>query len=385
MRINTLRMHIRFFCFFLLLSHSVLSAQHFTTSEWVNLSTSGRLPIECKLRDSNNNLDLVRYKSRFYLAFRTAPTHFASGATRLYIVSSSDLNHWKYEDEVFMGRDLREPRFYVYHDTLNFYFFSASNNIFKFDPKHIYLKQTIGDGFWNQPADLGLDGYVPWRFRERGDTMFLSAYYGKNIYRKNHKADLRLFYSLDARHWKPLSTEPQIRLQDAEEGEFIFDSDGNLYALIRLEGRGAAVVRADRASIQNWSDQRTTPYKYDSSLMFTDGSDIYVIARKNNDGPMDKVRNRTNQSSGKIRNLVRYWYTTKSTALYQLNKDSLTIHERMEFPSTGDCAFPAMARLSDSSWVLMNYSSKINGAKKSWFAGQLGKTFIYQTVLTIKK
>jgi hypothetical protein len=373
----------KFLLFSLFIIHFTLTyAQTFKTTEWINLTTSGRLPVECKLRNSNNNLDLVSYKSRYYLAFRTAPTHFASGFTRIYIVSSADLAHWTYEDEVFMERDLREPRFFVYKDTLNFYFFSASNNIFKFDPKHVYLKQTLGDGFWNKPKDLNLDGYVPWRIRERGDTMFLSAYYGKNIYRKNHKADLRLFYSMDALHWKPLSKEPQIKLQDAEEGEFLFDNKGELYALIRLEGRGAAVVRASSGNIADWSAIRTTPYKYDSSIMFSDGSDLYVIARKNNDGAMDKLSKRSNESKGKIRNLIRYWYTTKTTALYKLHKDSLTIHEIMEFPSTGDCAFPALTQMNDSSWVLMNYSSNIQGRKKSWFAGQLGKTYLYQTILT---
>lgn len=47
--------------------------------------------------DSNNNVDLARFEGRFYMAYRTAPSHFASADTRLVIVSSTDRDHWKIE------------------------------------------------------------------------------------------------------------------------------------------------------------------------------------------------------------------------------------------------------------------------------------------------
>ena len=53
----------------------------------------------------------------------------------------------------------------------------------------------------------------------------------------------------------------------------------------------------------------------------------------------------------------------------------------MDFPSTGDTAFPAITKLEEGKWWLMNYSSDIHGKQKNWLSGQLGKTFIYETVL----
>ena len=54
-----------------------------------------------------------------------------------------------------------------------------------------------------------------------------------------------------------------------------------------------------------------------------------------------------------------------------------------DFQSTGDTAFPALVENEDGSYWLMNYSSDINKKEKSWIKGQLGKTYIYMTKLTI--
>ena len=160
----------------LLLGSLTLFAQKVTYDDWQNLTTSGKLPPECKLQRSNNNLDLVKFKDRYYLVFRTAPTHFASRKSTMYVVSSADLDTWKYETTIAPGRDLREPKFAVYHDTLNLYFFTAGTNLFSFDPKQILACRTAGGGVWTAMESVNLDGFVPWRVRERKDTLYLSAY-----------------------------------------------------------------------------------------------------------------------------------------------------------------------------------------------------------------
>ena len=55
--------------------------------------------MQCEIQKSNNNLDLVKFHDKFYLAFRTAPNHFPSGKAVMYIVSSTDLEKWNYEIE----------------------------------------------------------------------------------------------------------------------------------------------------------------------------------------------------------------------------------------------------------------------------------------------
>ena len=157
------------------------------------------------------------------MAFRTAPTHFASAKTYLYTVSSADLEKWDFEDSVHFGFDIREPRFYEHHDTLFLVFFRGGDKIFRFQPNEMMVTYKTKNTGWTKPLNVGLNGYVPWRVRTRNDTLYLSAYYGRNLYRHSHKADLRLLTSTDGLHWSNLSKEPQVGLESAEEGEFIFD------------------------------------------------------------------------------------------------------------------------------------------------------------------
>jgi len=178
--------------------------------EWKNLTTSGKLPAQCKIQHSNNNLDLVKFHDKFYLAFRTAPTHFASKKVVMYVVSSTDLETWNYETEIELGCDVREPRFAVYHDTLNLYFFRGGKRMFKFEPNEIFVLRKSATVNWSDKQSIHLDGFVPWRLRERNDTLYLSAYYGKNLYQNKHKSDLRLLWSTDAVNWKNVSEEPQV-------------------------------------------------------------------------------------------------------------------------------------------------------------------------------
>jgi hypothetical protein len=367
--------------FILLLCTTGLFAQKVTYDEWKNLTTSGKLPPECKLQRSNNNLDLVKFKGRYYLVFRTAPTHFASKKSTMYVVSSADLDTWRYETKIAPGRDLREPKFAVFHDTLNLYFFTAGTSLFSFDPQQLLVCRTVGGGFWTTTQSINLDGFVPWRVRERKDTLYLSAYYGKNLYySKNPKSNLRLFYSTDALNWKPISVEPQVDVISAEEGEFIFDKSGNLFATVRLEGTGALICSADGTCLYNWKKVRLKT-KFDSALLFEHGDDIYLISRRSLDGDIDKLKNRTNETKRRARNLIRYSITRKVTALYKLDKKSLSVTHITDFPSTGDNAFPGISQLDENNYVLMNYSSDIHGKKKNWIRGQLGKTYLYWTKL----
>ncbi|MFM2305965.1 MAG: hypothetical protein RLZZ367_634 [Bacteroidota bacterium] len=365
-------------CF--LLQLTTLFSQQVKYDNWQNLTTSGKLPPQCKIQHSNNNLDIVKYQGRYYLAFRTAPSHFASKKAVMYVVSSADLETWQYETEFALQRDVREPRFAVYRDTLNLYFFTGGTKPMRFEPNEVLLTRKAGNGSWSEQQSVNLDGFVPWRLRIRADTLYLSAYYGRGLYKGSHHSNLRLFYSTNGTGWHTLSTEPQIDILNAEEGEFIFDKKGDMYATVRLEGTGALVCKAPARNLSNWQ-QRRTKAKYDSALLFEHNDDIYLISRRNVDGDMDKVKNRKNDKQGRLRNLIRYSITRKVTALYKFDKDSLTVTPVIDFPSTGDNAYAGIAQVDANIYVVMNYSSDIAKRKKNWIRGQLGKTYIYWTKL----
>src|SRR5262252_5391701 len=71
---------------------------------------SAGLPRGLELSRSNNNLALALHDGRLFLAFRTAPIHFASPKARIAVLSSPDLGRsWTLETTFATGRDLREP------------------------------------------------------------------------------------------------------------------------------------------------------------------------------------------------------------------------------------------------------------------------------------
>lgn len=369
--------------FYFILLSIVISANSFaqkiTTTEWQQFIPSNLIPQDIECKNSNNNLDLVQFNGKYYCAFRTAPTHFASKKTKLFIISSADFKTWNYETEFFVNADMREPRFAVFKNQLHFYFFEGGTKMFKFEPKHIWTS-TLSDTGWCAKIKTNLDGFVNWRFRTQDNRLYLSAYYGVNLYKNEHQANLRLFTSEDGINFKPISEQPQVTTKGAEEGEFIFDKQGNLWSTVRLEGSGSYLCFASKDSIDKWST-KFSKLKYDSALMFEKDDDIYLVSRRHLKGNATEVEIPTKRQRRK--NLIRYSFSKKVTALFKINKEKMEIEHVMDFPSTGDTAFPAIAPKNDSTFYLLNYSSNIHKRDKIWIGGQLGKTYIYQTELTI--
>jgi hypothetical protein len=73
--------------------------------------------------------------------------------------------------------------------------------------------------------------------------------------------------------------------------------------------------------------------------------------------------------------MIRYWFTTKVTSIFKLNKQDLSLSLVSDLPSTGDTAFPGIVQVDENHYILMNYSSNIMGRKENWFTGQLGRTY----------
>ena len=366
--------------------HFTLNAQNFTVSPWELFLPSERMPSSVIPQKANNNIDLVKFGNRYYMSFRTAPSHFASKKTQLYILSSLDMENWEQEKEIFLGADMREPRFLVYHDTLYFYFFEGGTHPLKFEPRHFHACHTTGKGDWSTLHPLtDLDGWVPWRLRVREEVIYLSAYYGEGLYQANQQSELRLFTSTDGYHWKKISEEPQESGSSAEEGEFIFDDDGNLWGTIRREDLGGVIVYAHRDSLHKWK-KRYIDWKYDSALLFKHENEIYLISRRNldKDGRVNKAPKWWRYGWQMKYNLLRYSGTRKCTAMFHLNKETMEMEHLMDFPSTGDTAFPGIAPAGKNRYVILNYSNDINGKPMNWIKGQLRPTNIYKAYLTFE-
>lgn len=359
-----------------------------TVLDFAQVVPSEGLPPTVTCKRANNNLDVIRYKGKIFLAFRTAPTHFASSKTKLYIVSSFDGKKWDLEEEIHIGADMREPRFLELNSKLFFYFFEAGKNPLSFSPRKVWCMERTGEGKWRARVEVaGLAGCVLWRAKVRNGVAYAAVYCGgENMYKlRNEAIDILFLTTSDGRNFVPLNPKRAVVARGGSEADFEFDSDRTLYAVIRNEGGdgetwGGKVCKALPDDITNWRC-KPTPFKYDSPLMFRHNDNIYLIARRNLDGEFDKGKRWLPDSLETAYYLGRYWFTKKRTAIYLLDKNNLTLSPLLDLPSKGDTSFPGIIQLSEREYLLYNYSSPPQGEDRFWLSGQLHRTIIYSMVL----
>jgi len=373
----------------LMLLQAVIFLSGVSYSPLVQVVPGPGLPPQVKCLRSNNNLDLIRFEGRIFLAFRTAATHFAGTQTRLYIVSTLDQQKWDYEAEVFLGSDMREPRFLALGNKLMFYFFQAGKNPFGFSPRHILAMERRAAGDWTKPlVPRGVeDGCVLWRSKTINRRPYLTVYCGEGEYTGgNQKLGIYLLTTRDGYQFEPVDSGRPLIARGGSETDFELDQRGDLYGVIRNEaGDGKSwaskVCKADAGNLSDWHC-KDTEYKPDSPLVFKHDDEIYVLGRRSLDGAFDKGDRWLPKSTQSLYYLARYWWTKKRTALYKIDKQSLKLELLLDFPSKGDTSFPGLIQLDDNRYLMYNYSSLPEGKDRVWMSGQLHKTFIYSTVIS---
>lgn len=358
------------------------AAEGITHTPFEQLVPGPAVPPGQEVMGANNNVDAVAFDGRYYLAYRTAPTHFASPNAKLIMVSSADLKTWAPEHVVHMpGHDLREPRFMVYQGRMFFFFFQGGKRALAFEPERIHAIVRDGAGEWSEPRAIYKPGFVAWRAKVHENQAYLSVYNGAGLYTLGERpGELRLLVSDNGFDWREVSAKPQVIAAGAEEGAFAFDAEGNLTAVVRLEVSGALVCTAPRDNLAEWT---CTPlnHKYDSSLLLEHGGAFYLVARRNVAGAFNRGQAWLPTPMRRAWRLGRYWFTRKRTALYQVHPEEGRVTPLFDFPSRGDTAFPAIIPLDANRYYLVNYSSPIDGPDWPWLLGQVTGSRLYAATL----
>ena len=146
----------------------------------VQVVPSDGIPAEIDVQPANNNLDVLDVDGTIYLAWRTAPTHFAGNKTALHVVSSTDEVDWSFETSIELGTDLREPRMVYLKDPqrLFLYFAVLGDSPTAFEPQGTMYVVREHDGSWSEPVWLRQDDFIPWRIRKEGGQPQLMGYTG---------------------------------------------------------------------------------------------------------------------------------------------------------------------------------------------------------------
>jgi hypothetical protein len=340
---------------------------------------------------SNNNLDIEWHDSRLFLAWRTAPNHFASKETVMYVASTTDEQEWRYEGEFWMGHDLREPQLVSWDGELRLYMARLGDHALAFEPQGMVHSVYSGPGQWSDPVEWPDPTFIPWRIKPIDGTLHMIGYSGgENIYEpEGDPIEIRWLTSTDAETWTPAVPGSEvIQAGGGSETDFVFLDNGDLIGVTRNEagdelGFGSKICRADVDDLATW-DCVGDPRKYDSPLLFQRNGRIWLVARRNvtDSGNYDLFRDDLEPGDQYYLYQIAYWNQPKRCSLWEVDPDALTVEWVLDLPSRGDTCFPETVDL-DGEVLLYNYSSDPEGPDLSWLEGQMAPTMIYRMILRL--
>lgn len=334
---------------------------------------------------ANNNLAVIDHAGRTYLAWRTAPSHFASELVQMHVVSSEDGEIWEHEVTFDLDTDLREPQFVSWEGTLRVYFAVLGTSSLDFEPQGMKASVRLGPGQWSEPEDAFEGDFIPWRSKVLDGRLYLIGYSGGgNIYDETEEpVRVHWLTSDDGVDWRAVVPGQEVVLEGGgSETDFVFLDDGSLLAVVRNEagdewGFGSKICTAPPEDLGNWTCA-ADPRKYDSPLLFREGPDVWLIGRRTlgNDGLYDLGQD-DDPATLYWRYQIEYSNDPKRCTLWRVDPATKTVHEGLDLPSRGDTCFPDRRELGGGVHQIWNYTSPLDG-DPTWIEGQQGDTLIYR-------
>lgn len=363
-----------------------------------------QLPKELPRQHSNNNLALARFQGHYYLAYRSAPTHFASPKTQMIVLSSKDDGqNWVIEKSIEAGTDLREPFFFELNGELHFTYMTLGKKMFKFEPGQSFqmvLKAPGGE--WTDALPVIPKGEMIWEIKVRTHPVlspdrpiaWMTSYEGNHYQGTASNIRVNFRISKDGINWVPVRGDgnPTVYTGGVSEVAFEFDDHGNLFAIGRNEdgdstGWGTQHFFANAVGLGSWEFRaQSDSFRYDSPRMFKWKDKLFLVSRKDVGGPFDRGARRFGFQFQKWWYLIRYSLKPKAVALYELNTKTQELEEVTELPGAGDTAFPSIVQVNENEFKIGNYTSPLNKKRWKWIRGQLSRfgTGIYWVSLRLE-
>lgn len=290
--------------------------------------------------DHNAFTDLVRFRGKFYLAFRSCPDgHMVHPTASVIILASDDAREWHQVHQFSVKhRDTRDPHFLVFQDKLFVYtgtWYSGETTIPVSDydlNMHLGYAAWSEDGRnWHSPVLLeGTFGHYIWRANTFDGKAFLCGRRKAN-FEAGPRGEGKIVESLvlesdDGLIWRKRAVFQDVR---GDETAFLFEPDGSVIAVGRRGSDTAQLLRS-APPYQQW-DRRELD-RYIGGPLIVRWGDRYVVGgRKSIGGKGPK------------------------TSMYWLIDDAL--HEFAELPSGGDNSYPGFIALSPTKAIMSWYSS----------------------------
>jgi hypothetical protein len=288
--------------------------------------------------EHNAFTDLVRFKDRLYLTFRSCPDgHMVFPSSSIIVLASDDGYGWKQVHRFSVPkRDTRDPHFVVFRDRL--FLYTGTWYCGDGPPEHRDLNEHLGysawtdnGADWHSPVMLeGTYGHYVWRAAVNRDRVYLCG-------RRKHE-----FVKIDTPEDDPAVESAMLESDDGlvfrfrglfqeqygDETAFLFEDDGSLLAIARSgSGRDAQLVRS---TPPYEAFQRVDLGRYIGGPLLTKWNGRYLVGGRRTIGD-------------------------PRTVLYWLEGEQLT--EFAELPSAGDNSYPGFVQLDETRALLSWYSS----------------------------
>ena len=290
--------------------------------------------------EHNAFTDLIRFKGKFYLTFRSCPDgHMVHPTSSIIILASSDAKEWEQVHRFNVAkRDTRDPHFLIFKGKLFIYtgtWYSVETTL-KYEDydlnKHLGYAAWSEDGAeWHSPIMLeGTFGHYIWRANTFGGKAYLCGRRKKNFAMaprgEGAMVESAMLESDDGLIWRRRSLFQEV---NGDETAFQFEADGGIIAVGR-RGRGnAQLLRAEQPYTQ-W--QRKDLDQYIGGPLLVRWGGRYVVGGRKTIGDRGP-----------------------KTSMCWLVDDKL--HEFAELPSGGDNSYPGFIEISPKRAIMSWYSS----------------------------
>ncbi len=293
--------------------------------------------------EHNAFTDLIRWRDRIWLTFRSSPVgHQVNAAGSVIILSSADGQSWRQEHRFSVAeRDTRDPHFLIFNGKLFVYSGTAhvgkeGKNYTDWNAHLGYATWTTDGATWAEPRALeGTYGHYIWRVASHGGKAYLCGRRWREHQPPPGPGEDRttlesaLLESDDGLRWRFVSL---FNHTFASETAFRFEPDGRLTSVIR-SGVDYSVLATSRPPYREWNRQKLEGSIGGPMLASWGGRLVLGGRRTTPDGPR--------------------------TTLLWLDGAKLTPFA--ELPSAGDNSYPGFVELDDGRGLVSWYSTHEKG------------------------
>lgn len=290
--------------------------------------------------EHNAFTDLVRFKGKLYLTFRSCPDgHMVHPTASVIVLTSEDGKEWEQVHRFSVPeRDTRDPHFLVFKDRLFVYsgtWYSGKTTIPVKDydlNKHLGFAAWSEDGeTWHSPILLdGTFGHYIWRAAAHDGKAYLCGRrkigFADGPRGEGHEVESLMLESDDGLIWRKKAVFQEVA---GDETAFLIEPDGSVVAIGRRGGGPAQLLRS-KPPYTDWD--RKDLDRYVGGPLIVKWGDRYIVAGRHstkNRGP-------------------------KMSFCWLVGDD---LHEFAELPSGGDCSYPGFVELEPGRALISWYSS----------------------------